>query len=459
MIHRYQKKGLNFVLDVNSGAVHLLDDISYAVSGLLDENMGDTCPQGIIDALPDYTADEIREAYDELYELKKAGQLFAQDDYIDVSRYIPVNAPVKALCLHVANDCNLRCKYCFASTGDFGQGRKIMPPEIAKKAIDFVIARSGVRHNIEVDFFGGEPLMAWDTVTQTVDYARSLEEKYNKKFRFTITTNGLLLDEDKRKYINENMDNCVLSLDGRREVNDEFRKTVAGTGSYDTIVPKFKALVDERDPNLDYYARGTFTSHNLDFAEDVLSIADAGFDRLSVEPVTADPGCGYDLTEDDLPKIEAEYDRLTDIMLERKKEGKPFTFFHFMVDLDQGPCVVKRLRGCGAGYEYVAVTPDGDIYPCHQFVGKDEFKQGSVLDQSFNMDIAQKFAGMNIYSRPKCQKCWAKFYCSGGCSAANYNMNHDMNDSYDLGCEMERKRLECAIYLKAMDKICANQSK
>lgn len=459
MIHRYQKKGLNFVLDVNSGAVHLLDDISYAVSGLLDENMGDTCPQSIIDALPDYTADEIREAYDELYELKKAGQLFAQDDYIDVSRYIPVNAPVKALCLHVAHDCNLRCKYCFASTGDFGQGRKIMPPDIAKKAIDFVIARSGVRHNIEVDFFGGEPLMAWDTVTQTVDYARSLEEKYNKKFRFTITTNGLLLDEDKRKYINENMDNCVLSLDGRREVNDEFRKTVAGTGSYDTIVPKFKALVDERDPNLDYYARGTFTSYNLDFAEDVLSIADAGFDRLSVEPVTADPGCGYDLTEDDLPKIEAEYDRLTDIMLERKKEGKPFTFFHFMVDLDQGPCVVKRLRGCGAGYEYVAVTPDGDIYPCHQFVGKDEFKQGSVLDQSFNMDIAQKFAGMNIYSRPKCQKCWAKFYCSGGCSAANYNMNHDMNDSYDLGCEMERKRLECAIYLKAMDKICANQSK
>lgn len=459
MIHRYQKKGLNFVLDVNSGAVHLLDDISYAVSGLLDENMGDTCPQSIIDALPDYTADEIREAYDELYELKKAGQLFAQDDYIDVSRYIPVNAPVKALCLHVAHDCNLRCKYCFASTGDFGQGRKIMPPEIAKKAIDFVIARSGVRHNIEVDFFGGEPLMAWDTVTQTVDYARSLEEKHNKKFRFTITTNGLLLDEDKRKYINENMDNCVLSLDGRREVNDEFRKTVAGTGSYDTIVPKFKALVDERDPSLDYYARGTFTSHNLDFAEDVLSIADAGFDRLSVEPVTADPGCGYDLTEDDLPKIEAEYDRLTDIMLERKKEGKPFTFFHFMVDLDQGPCVVKRLRGCGAGYEYVAVTPDGDIYPCHQFVGKDEFKQGSVLDQSFNMDIAQTFAGMNIYSRPKCQKCWAKFYCSGGCSAANYNMNHDMNDSYDLGCEMERKRLECAIYLKAMDKICANQSK
>ena len=342
MIHRYQKKGLNFVLDVNSGAVHLLDDISYAVSGLIDENMTEACPESVVEALPQYSADDVREAYGELYELKKAGQLFAEDDYIDVSRYITVGAPVKALCLHVAHDCNLRCKYCFASTGDFGQGRKIMPPEVAKKAIDFVIARSGKRRNIEVDFFGGEPLMAWDTVTQTVDYARSIEEQHGKKFRFTITTNGLLLDEDKRKYINENMDNCVLSLDGRREVNDEFRKTVAGTGSYDTIVPKFKALVDERDPNLDYYARGTFTSHNLDFAEDVLSIADAGFNRLSVEPVTADPGCGYDLTEDDLPKIEAEYDRLTDIMLERRKAGKPFTFFHFMVDLDQGPCVVKR---------------------------------------------------------------------------------------------------------------------
>ena len=258
MIHRYQKKGLNFVLDVNSGAVHLLDDISYAVSGLIDENMTEKCPESVVEALPQYAADDVREAYGELYELKKAGQLFAEDDYIDVSRYIPVGAPVKALCLHVAHDCNLRCKYCFASTGDFGQGRKIMPPEVAKKAIDFVIARSGKRRNIEVDFFGGEPLMAWDTVTQTVDYARSIEEQHGKKFRFTITTNGLLLDEDKRRYINENMDNCVLSLDGRREVNDEFRKTVAGTGSYDTIVPKFKALVDERDPNLDYYARGTF---------------------------------------------------------------------------------------------------------------------------------------------------------------------------------------------------------
>ena len=459
MIHRYQKKGLNFVLDVNSGAVHLLDDISYAVSGLIDENMTEKCPESVVEALPQYAADDVREAYGELYELKKAGQLFAEDDYIDVSRYIPVGAPVKALCLHVAHDCNLRCKYCFASTGDFGQGRKIMPPEVAKKAIDFVIARSGKRRNIEVDFFGGEPLMAWDTVTQTVDYARSIEEQHGKKFRFTITTNGLLLDEDKRRYINENMDNCVLSLDGRREVNDEFRKTVAGTGSYDTIVPKFKALVDERDPNLDYYARGTFTSHNLDFANDVLSIADAGFDRLSVEPVTADPGCGYDLTEDDLPKIEAEYDRLTDIMLERKKEGKPFTFFHFMVDLDQGPCVVKRLRGCGAGYEYVAVTPDGDIYPCHQFVGKEEYCMGNVFDGSFNMDISSTFANQNIYTRPACRECWARFYCSGGCNANNYQFSGDVHKAHKLSCEIEKKRLECAIVLKAirMDREAAKQ--
>ena len=255
MIHRYQKNGLNFVLDVNSGAVHVLDDVCYAVSGLIDEDMAGTCPQAVVDALPQYPADEVREAYGELYELKKAGQLFAEDDYIDVSKYVPVGAPVKALCLHVAHDCNLRCTYCFASTGDFGKGRKIMPPEVAKKAIDFVIARSGKRRNIEVDFFGGEPLMAWDTVVQTVDYARSLEEQYGKKFRFTITTNGLLLDEDKRAYINENMDNVVLSLDGRPEVNDEFRKTVSGAGSYDVIVPKFKALVDARDPPKDYYAR------------------------------------------------------------------------------------------------------------------------------------------------------------------------------------------------------------
>lgn len=453
MIHRFTKKGLNFLLDVNSGAVHLLDDVSYAVSGLIDEKMTETCPDAIVEALPQYDAAAVREAYAELYDLKKNGQLFADDDYIDVSKYIPVGAPVKALCLHVAHDCNLRCQYCFASTGDFGTGRKIMPFEVAKKAIDFVISRSGKRRNIEVDFFGGEPLMAWDTVKQTIDYARSIEEEHGKKFRFTITTNGLLLDDEKIDYINANMDNVVLSLDGRPSVNDEMRKTVSGAGSYDIIVPKFQKLVEKRDPKLDYYARGTFTGKNLDFAEDVVHIADEGFDRLSVEPVAAEDGCGYELTEADLDKIHAEYDRLTDIMEARRKEGKPFHFFHFMVDLNQGPCVVKRLRGCGAGYEYVAVTPEGDIYPCHQFVGNEAFKQGSVLDGSFDMDIAHKFASMNIYTREKCGDCWAKFYCSGGCSAANHNFSHDLNVPYEMGCKMEKKRLECAIYLKAVEAV------
>lgn len=451
MIHRFTKKGLNFLLDVNSGAVHLLDDVSYAVSGLIDETMDKECPQTIVDALSQYDAQSVREAYAELYDLKENGQLFAQDDYIDVSKYIPTDAPVKALCLHVAHDCNLRCQYCFASTGDFGTGRKIMPFEVAKKVIDFVVARSGARRNIEVDFFGGEPLMAWDTVKQTIDYARGLEAEHGKKFRFTITTNGLLLDDEKIDYINQNMDNVVLSLDGRPEVNDTMRKTVNGGGSYDIIVPKFRKLVEQRDPKLDYYARGTFTGKNLDFADDVLHIADAGFDRLSVEPVAAEDGCGYELTEADLERIYAEYDRLTDLMEERRKQGKPFHFFHFMVDLNQGPCVVKRLRGCGAGYEYVAVTPEGDIYPCHQFVGNEAFRQGSVLDGTFDLDIAHKFASMNIYTRKKCGDCWAKFYCSGGCSAANNNFSHDLNVPYEMGCKMEKKRLECAIYLKAVE--------
>ena len=463
MVHQYQLNGYNIVLDTCSGSVHVVDEVAYDVIAMYPDHTADEIVAAMMAKYgdrEDVTEADLRQCIDDVASLKESGKLWSPDTYENLAfDFKNRNTVVKALCLHVAHTCNLNCSYCFASQGRYQGERALMSFEVGKRAMDFLIENSGSRRNLEVDFFGGEPLMNFDMVKKLVAYCREQEKIHNKNFRFTMTTNGMLIDDDVIDFCNKECHNVVLSLDGRKEVHDRFRKDYAGHGSYDTIVPKFKALVDERDPNLDYYARGTFTSHNLDFAEDVLSIADAGFDRLSVEPVTADPGCGYDLTEDDLPKIEAEYDRLTDIMLERKKEGKPFTFFHFMVDLDQGPCVVKRLRGCGAGYEYVAVTPDGDIYPCHQFVGKDEFKQGSVLDQSFNMDIAQTFAGMNIYSRPKCQKCWAKFYCSGGCSAANYNMNHDMNDSYDLGCEMERKRLECAIYLKAMDKICANQSK
>ncbi len=453
MIHRYAKNGINFLLDVNSGAVHVLDDVAYAVSEWIVPEMSAEMPQTLVQKLPQYEPAQVQAAYAELYDLKQNGQLFATDDYIDVSKYIPTDAPIKALCLHVAHDCNLRCQYCFAATGDFGTGRKIMPFEVAKNAIDFVIARSKNRRNIEVDFFGGEPLMAFDTVKKTVEYARSIEKQHDKQFRFTITTNGVLLNDEITQYINENMDNVVLSLDGRPSVNDEMRKTVSGGGSYDMIVPKYQKLVQERAAEKDYYARGTFTAKNLDFAEDVLHIAEAGFSSLSVEPVTSEPGSGYDLTEADLPKIFAEYDRLCDIMVERRRAGKPFSFFHFMVDLEQGPCVIKRLRGCGAGYEYIAVTPEGDIYPCHQFVGREEYYQGNVMDKAFDMQIAQKFAQLNIYSREKCKQCWAKFYCSGGCSAANDNMNHDLLEPYELGCELEKKRLECAIYLKAMEKL------
>ena len=450
MIHRYQKKGLNFVLDVNSGAVHLLDDISYAVSGLIDENMTEKCPESVVEALPQYAADDVREAYGELYELKKAGQLFAEDDYIDVSRYIPVGAPVKALCLHVAHDCNLRCKYCFASTGDFGQGRKIMPPEVAKKAIDFVIARSGKRRNIEVDFFGGEPLMAMDTVKKTVEYARSIEEEHNKCFRFTITTNGVLLNDEIMEFCNKEMSNVVLSLDGRKEVNDKMRPFRNGTGSYDLIVPKFQKLAESRNQER-YYVRGTYTHFNTDFSKDVLHLADLGFKQISVEPVVAQPTDEYALQEEDLPVLFEEYDKLAAEMVRRNREGNSFNFFHFMIDLEGGPCVYKRLSGCGSGTEYLAVTPWGDLYPCHQFVGNEDFLMGNVWDGVKNTNLQDEFKCCNVYAKEKCRKCFARFYCSGGCAANSYNFHGTITDAYDLGCELQKKRIECAIMIKAAE--------
>ena len=453
MIHRFSMKGVNILMDINSGSVHVVDDAAYALSAVVAPGMTEECPEDILRSLSDqFTEEQLREAYRELYELEQNGYLFADDDYINIAAAIPTGAPIKALCLHVSHDCNLRCKYCFAETGDFGMGKRMtMDFDVAKKAIDFVIEKSGARRNIEIDFFGGEPLMAWDTVTRTVDYARSLEKEKNKKFRFTITTNGLLLDDEKIDYINKNMDNCVLSLDGRKCVNDEMRPTAGGVGSYDVIVPKFKKLVSQRGKDRDYYVRGTFTSKNLDFTKDVLAIADEGFDQLSVEPVTSEPGTGYDISEKDLPRIGEEYEKLVDVMQERRKAGKGFNFFHFMVDLQQGPCVIKRLRGCGAGYEYVAVTPDGEIYPCHQFVGHPKFLLGTLDDGKFDMDISNHFSRLNVCTRPKCQDCWAKFYCSGGCAAANFNMNGDIETPYEMGCELQKKRLECAIYLKAAE--------
>ncbi len=448
MVHTFICLGVPVAVDVNSGAVHVLDQAAYDVLSLLDASMSDVCPQDIYERLPQHSADTVYEAWTELLRLQQEGLLFTEDSYIDPSTatLMQQDAPIKALCLHVSHDCNLRCQYCFASTGDFGTGHRMtMDIETAKKAIDFVIERSGNRRNIEVDFFGGEPLMAMNTVKATVEYARSLEKEHNKNFRFTITTNGVLLSDENIEYINREMSNAVLSIDGRPEVNDRMRKTVGGSGSYEVILPKFQKLVAGRGEK-DYYLRGTFTRHNLDFASDVIHIADQGFRHVSVEPVVGSPDCGYAFQEDDLPKILEEYERLAAELLKRDDVN----FFHFNVDLSQGPCVIKRMRGCGAGCEYVAITPEGDIYPCHQFVGNEEYKLGNLYSGTFDMELSRRFAGLNIYTRPDCKDCWAKFYCSGGCSASNLLVNGDIKKPNRFGCEMQKKRLECAIAMKAI---------
>ena len=448
MIHKYTLNGYRIVLDTNSGAVHIFDEAPYEMLDYLEDSVPDEPPVALKEALADrWDQATFDEAYEELKELYRQGLLFSEDGYERFSDMM-VKSPVKAMCLNVAHDCNLRCEYCFAAKGDFGCGRKLMPLEVGKKAIDFLIEHSAGRRKLEMDFFGGEPLMNWEVVKELVLYAREQEKLHDKNFRFTITTNGLLLTDDKIDFINKEMSNCVLSLDGRKEVNDRLRVRVDGTGCYDQIVPKYQKLVAQRGDK-DYYARGTFTRYNLDFTKDVLHMADLGFDQVSVEPVVSDEKLDYSIKEQDLPRVFQEYETLANSILQRRKEGKGFNFFHFMIDLNQGPCAIKRLRGCGCGNEYVAVTPEGDIYPCHQFVGDEQWKMGSVLDGSFNLPMKERFAKANVYSKTDCKNCWAKFYCSGGCNANNWQYEGDILHSHGISCELEKKRLECAIMIQA----------
>ena len=453
VIHQYKNNGYNIVLDVNSGSVHVVDDIVYDVIGCMVENqLENEEKEKVITFLKeqfDSNSEELQEIVDEIFELKAAGMLFTDDIYEkSIETFLNRETVVKALCLHIAHDCNLKCKYCFAEEGEYHGRRALMSFEVGKKALDFLVANSGNRVNLEVDFFGGEPLMNWQVVKDLVAYGRSLEEPHHKKFRFTLTTNGVLLNDDILEFANKEMANIVLSIDGRKEVHDNMRPLAGGQGSYEMILPKFKKVAESRNQT-NYYVRGTFTHHNKDFAADVCHLADLGFEQISVEPVVAPESEDYALVEADIPELLAEYDKLALELIKRHKEGKGVNFFHFMIDLKGGPCVYKRLSGCGSGTEYLAVTPWGDFYPCHQFVGQEEFLMGNVDEGITKTDIRDEFKTCNVYSKEKCKNCFAKFYCSGGCAANSYNFHGDIHHVYEIGCQLQKKRLECAIGLKA----------
>lgn len=446
MVHQFKNNGYNILLDVSSGAIHVVDDVVYDVV-MLWESLNQ---EEIFDKLKGrYDGEELSEAIEEVAALVKEGELFTKDQYEGyVSDFKKRPTVVKALCLHIAHDCNLACKYCFAEEGEYHGRRALMSFEVGKAALDFLIANSGSRRNLEVDFFGGEPTLNFQVVKDLVAYGREQEKIHNKNFRFTLTTNGVLLSDEIMEFANKEMANVVLSIDGRKEVNDNMRPFRGGQGSYDVIVPKFLKFAESRNQE-NYYVRGTFTHHNLDFSKDVLHLADLGFKQISVEPVVAKETESYAIKEEDLPRLLEEYDILAAEMAKRKKEGNPFTFFHFMIDLEGGPCVAKRLSGCGSGTEYLAVTPWGDLYPCHQFVGQEEFFMGNVFEGVTGEDIRERFKSCNVYTKEKCRDCFAKFYCSGGCAANSYNFHGNINDAYDLGCELQRKRIECAIMIKA----------
>ena len=447
LIHKFKQGGKCFVLDVNTGAVHIVDELVY---DLVDDNRLRSKEELVADFGAKYGADVVEEAYEELQELVAEGILYTEDQYEDIAHSSMDDRDyIKAVCLNIIHACNLRCKYCFADEGEYNGHKGKMSLETAKKAIDYVVKRSGPRKNIEIDLFGGEPTIMMDTIKEIIAYARENEAKWNKRIRFTMTTNATLLTDEMMDYMDKELENIILSLDGRKEVNDKVRIRFDGKGSYDQILPNIKKMVAKRDKTKAHTVRGTFTRENLDFYEDVKMMVDEGFREISIEPVVLEDGHPLALRKEDLPKIFESYDKLYDELVQKKAEGKEFNFYHFKVDLNGGPCVYKRISGCGAGFEYVAITPQGEVYPCHQFVGKEEYKLGSIYDDSYNADLGMSFKKAHIYNKPKCRNCWARFYCSGGCQANNIAFNNDINNPYDIGCQMQKKRIECAIALKA----------
>ena len=453
MVHCYKLGGLNIVLDTYSGSVHVVDEVAYDIIGMYEEKTTDQIVEAILAKYPnreDVTAGEIRQCCAEVAALKEQGKLFTPDTYREKAGELKQRSAgvVKALCLHVAHTCNLNCSYCFASQGKYHGDRALMSFEVGKQALDFLVANSGKRHNLEVDFFGGEPLMNFDVVKQLVAYARSIEKEAGKNFRFTLTTNGMLIDDDVIDFANREMSNVVLSLDGRKEVHDRFRVDYAGKGSWERIVPKFQKLVQARGGK-NYYMRGTFTHANPDFLKDIRQMLELGFTELSMEPVVCAADDASALTQEDLPIVLEQYEQLAQLKLRRRKEGRPFTFYHYMIDLKGGPCIYKRISGCGSGTEYMAVTPWGDLYPCHQFVGEEKFKLGNVWDGVTNQACQSEFAACKVYAHPDCADCWAKLYCSGGCAANAYHATGSVTGIYRYGCELFRKRMECAIMVEA----------
>ncbi|MDY4509902.1 MAG: thioether cross-link-forming SCIFF peptide maturase, partial [Candidatus Faecousia sp.] len=454
MIHQYKLGGYNIVLDVCSGGVHVVDEVAYDIIAMFETHSREEVLRAMGSKYPSLTEAELEECYAQVESLKDAGKLFAPDTFGPMAGQLKQKTAgvVKALCLHVAHTCNLNCSYCFASQGKYHGERAMMSFEVGKRALDFLIENSGTRKNLEVDFFGGEPLMNFQVVKDLVAYARSIEQEKGKRFRFTLTTNGVLVDDEVIQWANKECSNVVLSLDGRKEIHDRFRVDYAGNGSWEKIVPKFQKFVQARGGK-DYYMRGTFTHNNPDFLKDIQQMLDLGFTELSMEPVVCAPGDPAELTPEDIKIVMQQYEELAQLMLQRDREGRPFTFYHYMIDLTGGPCIYKRISGCGSGTEYMAVTPWGDLYPCHQFVGDPNYKLGNVWDGVTNTALRDEFKLCNVYARPDCKDCWARLYCAGGCAANALHATGDIHGTYEYGCKVFRKRMECALMMQVAQRL------